>query len=97
MMKQTNKALAHTSLKHLALGSSAAAAILLPQAITQAMPQLFARVAPLTAQTLPYCTGVCGSCGASCVGSVTVMAFLAALAKVKGKARKTNTLISQHH
>lgn len=94
-MKQTNKAFAHTSLKHLALGGSAAAAILLPQAVTQAMPQLFTKVAPLTAQTLPYCTGVCGSCGASCVGSVTVMAFLAVLAKIKGKHMKSSKLISQ--
>lgn len=94
-MTQTDKALQNNSLTNLALGSSAAAAILLPQAVTQAMPQLFARVAPLTAQTLPYCTGVCGSCGASCVGSVTVIAFLAALAKIKGKNRNVNKLISQ--
>ena len=90
-MKQTNKALAHTSLNNLALGSSAAAAILLPQTVTRAVPQLFTRVAPLTAQTLPYCTGVCGSCGGSCVGSLTVIAFLAMLAKFKGKHREVNT------
>lgn len=91
MMKQTNKALAHTSLKHLALGSSAAAAILLPQAVTRAAPQLFTKVAPLTAQTLPYCTGVCGSCGGSCVGSISIIAFLAILAKLKGKQKEVNT------
>ena len=96
MSKQTNKALANTTLNNLALGSSAAAAILLPQAITRAMPQLFTRVAPLTAQTLPYCTGVCGSCGGSCVGSLTVIAFLAALAQIKGKHIKSSKLISQH-
>ena len=91
MSKQTNKALAHTSLKHLALGSSAAAAILLPQAVTRAVPQLFTRVAPLTAQTLPYCTGVCGSCGGSCIGSLTVIALLAMLAKLKCKHKEVNT------
>ena len=86
-MKQTNEALQNKRLANLALGGGAAATILLPQAITQAMPQLFTRLAPLTAQALPYCTGVCGSCGGICVGSLTVMAFLAALAKVKGKAK----------
>ena len=91
MMKQTNKALAHTSLKHLALGGSAAAAILLPQAVTKAVPQLFTKVAPLTAQTLPYCTGMCGSCGGSCVGSLTVIAFLTILAKFKANHKEVNT------
>lgn len=88
-MKQTNEALQNKKLANLALGGSAAATILLPQAITQALPQLFTRLAPLTAQTLPYCTGVCGSCGGSCVGSLTVIAFLAALAKVKGKTNNS--------
>ena len=88
-MKQTNEALQNKKLANLALGSGAAATILLPQAITQALPQLFTRLAPLTAQALPYCTGVCGSCGASCVGSLTVIAFLAALAKVKGKTNNS--------
>ena len=81
-MSATDKAKALTNI---ALGSSAAAAILLPQAITKAMPQAFSRLAPLTTQALPYCTGVCGSCGGSCVGSITAAAFLAALAKIKGK------------
>lgn len=88
-MKQTNEALQNKKLANLALGGGAAATILLPQAITQALPQLFTRLAPLTAQTLPYCTGVCGSCGGSCVGSLTVIAFLAALAKVKGKTNNS--------
>ena len=81
-MSATDKAKA---LKNIALGSSAAAAILLPQAITKVMPQAFSSLAPLTAQTLPYCTGVCGSCGGSCVGSITAAAFLAVLDKIKGK------------
>lgn len=90
-MKQTNKALARTSLNHLALSASAAAAILLPQTVTKAVPQLFTRVAPLTAQTLPYCTGVCGTCGASCVGSISIIAFLAIITKFKGKQKEAHT------
>ena len=86
-MKQTSKALQNQKLANLVLSGSAAATILLPQAITQAMPQAFSRLAPLTAQALPYCTGVCGSCGGSCIGSLTVITFLAALAKIKGKVQ----------
>ena len=92
MAKQTNKALLSDKLSSLALGGSAAAVILLPQAITKAVPQLFTRVAPVTAQTLPYCTGVCGSCGGSCVGSVGVMAFLAILAKYKHQSYKEDSI-----
>ncbi len=92
MAKQTNKALPSDKLSSLALGGSAAAVILLPQAITKAVPQLFTRVAPYTAQTLPYCTGVCGSCGGSCVGSVGVMAFLAILAKYKHQSYKEDSI-----
>ena len=87
-MAQTNEALQNNKLTNLALGSSAAAAILLPQTITKAAPQLFTKLAPFTAQTLPYCTGVCGSCGGSCLGSITVIAFLATLAKIKGKHKE---------
>ncbi len=39
MAKQTNKALLSDKLSSLALGGSAAAVILLPQAITKAVPQ----------------------------------------------------------
>ena len=92
MAKQTNKALLSDKLSSLALGGSAAAVILLPPAITKAVPQLFTRVAPYTAQTLPYCTGVCGSCGGSCVGSVGVMAFLAILAKYKHQSYKEDSI-----
>lgn len=74
-MAQTNEALQNNKLTNLTLGSSAAAAILLPQAVTKAAPQLFTKLAPFTAQTLPYCTGVCGSCGGSCLGSLTIIAF----------------------
>lgn len=88
MAEQTNKALPIDKLSRLALGGSAAAVILLPQTITKAVPQLFTRVAPYTAQTLPYCTGICGSCGGSCLGSLTVIAFLAMLAKINGKHKE---------
>lgn len=87
-MAQTNEALQNNKLTNLTLGSSAAAAILLPQAVTKAAPQLFTKLAPFTAQTLPYCTGVCGSCGGSCLGSLTIIAFLAMLAKIKGKHKE---------
>lgn len=91
MMKQTNKALARTSLNHLALSASAAAAILMPQTVTRAVPQLFTRVAPLTAQTLPYCTGVCGSCAGTCIGSLTVITFLTVLTKIKSTQKEAHT------
>lgn len=84
MLTQTNKAHTNNKLANLALGSSAAATIILPQAVTKTMPQLFANIAPVTAQALPYCTGVCGSCGGSCVGSVAIVAYLAILYKLKG-------------
>lgn len=82
-MGTPTKAPTQENLSSLALGSSAAATILLPQAITKAMPQAFAGIAPITAQALPYCTGVCGSCGGSCVGVLTTMLFLAFCAKRK--------------
>lgn len=91
MSKQTNKTLPSDKLSSLALSGSAAA-ILLPQAITKAVPQLFTRVVPYTAQALPYCTGVCGSCGASCVGSVAVIAFLSLLAKSRHQQIKSARL-----
>ena len=53
-MSTTDKALHDNKLSQLVLGGGAAASILLPQAVTKAMPQLFAGIAPVTAQTLPY-------------------------------------------
>lgn len=81
-MTATAKALSNNKLSQLALGGGAAATILLPQAVTKAMPQLFTSIAPVTAQTLPYCTGVCGSCGGSCVGALTTTLFLALCTKI---------------
>lgn len=91
-MSTTDKALSDTKLSQLALGGGAAGSILLPQAFTKAMPQLFTGIAPVTAQMLPYCTGVCGSCGGNCVGSVGVMAFLAILAKYKHQSHKEDSI-----
>lgn len=87
-MSTTDKILPDNKLSQLALGGGAAASILLPQALTKVMPQLFTGIAPVTAQTLPYCTGVCGSCGGSCVGSVGITAFLAILAKYKKTSKE---------
>lgn len=70
-----------------ALGSGAAASIMLPQAITRTMPQLFSGIVPLAANTLPYCTGVCGSCGGTCAASIGAMAFLTLAAKFKHQRR----------
>lgn len=83
MLTQTNNAHTKPQLANLALGSSAAATIILPQALTKAMPEIFANIAPITAQTLPYCTGVCGNCGGSCIGSVGIAVFLSILAKMR--------------
>lgn len=48
-MSTTDKALHDNKLSQLVLGGGAAASILLPQAVTKAMPQLFAGIAPVTA------------------------------------------------
>lgn len=62
-MSTTDKALHDNKLSQLALGGGAAASILLPQAVTKAMPQLFAGIAPVTAQTLP----IAQACAAAAV------------------------------
>lgn len=71
-------------LQNITLGGGAAATIVLPQAVTSSWPQLFASVAPLTSGTLPACTGVCGSCGGSCVGSLGALLWLVTTALLKG-------------
>lgn len=91
MKQQSDKALTSDRLTKLALSASAAAAILMPQTVTRAVPQLFTRVAPLTAQTLPYCTGVCGSCAGTCIGSLTVITFLTVLTKIKSTQKEAHT------
>lgn len=53
-MAQTNEALQNNKLTNLTLGSSAAAAILLPQAVTKAAPQLLQSLRP--SQRKPYPT-----------------------------------------
>ena len=89
-MSTTDKALHDNKLSQLVL-----AAVLLPASSAQLLRSYataFAGIAPVTAQTLPYCTGVCGSCGGSCVGSVGVMAFLAILAKYKHQSYKEDSI-----
>ncbi len=78
---------ARIDVSKLAFGGGAAASIMLPQAITRALPQLFTGIAPLTANTLPYCTGICGSCGGTCAASIGAMAFLTLAAKFKHQRR----------
>lgn len=67
-------------MQNLLLGGGAAGTIILPQAITSTWPQLFSAIAPLTANTLPACTGVCGACGGSCVGGIGAAIWLGACA-----------------
>lgn len=71
--------------QNLVLAGGAAGTIVLPQAITSAWPQLFGAIAPVTANTLPYCTGVCGSCGGGCVGSIGALLWMGACALTKHK------------
>lgn len=58
------------------LACGAAGSIVLPQAITGTWPQLFASAAPFASGTVPGCTGVCGSCGGSCIASVGALLWL---------------------
>lgn len=67
------------------LAGLAAGCVTLPSALTQSFPEVFARVAPVTQGALPGCTGVCGSCGATCLGSVGVIIALGIAAKIKQK------------
>lgn len=71
----------------LVLGGGAAASVIVPQAITRAMPQLLGSIAPLAANALPYCTGVCGNCGGTCAASIGAMTFLTLVAKFKLQRR----------
>ena len=63
----------------------AAGSVMLPSLLPQSFPALFSRIAPYTQNTLPYCTGVCGSCGGSCLGSMGILLFLMLTALKKKK------------
>ncbi len=75
----------HDNLQNAMLAGGAAGSVVIPQALTQAFPQIFAQAAPIASQTLPLCTGVCGSCGATCIGSVFVALWLGGTAYVQRK------------
>ena len=60
----------------------AAGCVTLPNLITQSFPSVFASIAPVAQGTLPYCTGVCGACGGTCLGSVGVLAALGIAKKI---------------
>lgn len=62
-MSTTDKALHDNKLSQLALGGGAAASILLPQAVTKAMPQLFAGIAPSRHRRCP----IAQACAAAAV------------------------------
>lgn len=68
--------------------SLAAGCVTLPNLITQSFPATFTQLAPYTQGTLPYCTGVCGACGGTCLGSIGVIAALGIAAKLKRKEIK---------
>lgn len=71
------------NLSNIFLAGGAAGSVLLPQAVAQTSPQLLAGAAPKIAATLPYCTGVCGSCGGSCLTSACAVIWLGCCAYLK--------------
>lgn len=71
------------NLNNLFLAGGAAGSIVLPQAAARLYPQLLAPAAPKIAAALPYCTGVCGSCGGSCLTSACAVIWLGCCAYLK--------------
>ena len=68
----------------------AASAIVLPQAIINTWPELFASVAPLAITALPACTGTCGACGGSCLTSVSALLWLGCCKYIKKPNEEDN-------
>ena len=68
--------MARNSFQAISLMAGAAGSIILPQAIINAWPGLFTKLAPLTSNALPACTGSCGACGGTCLTSVSVILWL---------------------
>ncbi|MGM9570194.1 MAG: hypothetical protein ACI3XC_08975 [Phascolarctobacterium sp.] len=68
--------IAKRNLKNASIMVGAVGSILLPQAVVNTWPSLFVRLAPLTSNTLPACTGSCGACGGSCLTSVSAALWL---------------------
>ena len=67
---------AKCNLKNASMMVGAASSIILPQAVVNTWPSLFVRLAPLTSNNLPACTGSCGACGGTCLTSVSVALWL---------------------
>ena len=70
-------------LTNICLAGGAAGSVLLPQAVTRLYPQILAPLAPAASGTLPYCTGVCGACGGSCIASACAVIWLGCCAYFK--------------
>lgn len=64
-------------------GTAAAGAVIVPQALVNAFPQLTGSILPLASRTLPYCSGSCSACGGLCVSSISAVVWLSICA-VKG-------------
>ena len=60
--------------------SGAASSLLIPQAISQVLPETLAKAAPLVQNLSSSCTGVCGSCGGTCLTGLCAMGYLGAVA-----------------
>ncbi|MGM9582926.1 MAG: hypothetical protein ACI3WU_04340 [Phascolarctobacterium sp.] len=81
--------MARNSFHDISLMAGAAGSIILPQAIINAWPGLFTKLAPLTSNTLPACTGSCGACGGTCLTGVSAALWLGYCVLIN-KANKTN-------
>lgn len=68
--------IAKSNLKDASMMVGAVGSIILPQAIVNTWPSLFARLALLTSNNLPACTGSCGACGGTCLTSVSAVLWL---------------------
>lgn len=74
------------NLKNIILAGGAAGSIVLPQAASKLYPQLLNAAAPQISAALPYCTGVCGSCGGSCITGACAAIWLGCCAYFKKEA-----------
>ena len=71
--------------ENILFSSGAAGTVIIPQYLSQAAPQLFNNALPIASRTVPYCTGVCGSCGGACLTGAIAIIWLAACAAVRRK------------
>lgn len=77
------------SVHNASMAAGAAGSIIFPQAIINTWPDLFTKLAPLTSNTLPACTGSCGACGGICLTGVSAALWLGYCVLIN-KANKTN-------